>query len=356
MQVKLFSATKLHEALALVRQEYGPEAVIMDRLEGIDRDGNRIWHVHAALDDEEKEDEKPSETPSKVAKHPVTEPDGYFKTSMDRLERIVEGLGRQESGQLREAIVGAESRHAFDHLVHLGVAPIHAFDMADDFMNRAPISAGMLRWSERLQPQNKPVTLLLTGPSGAGKSTLVAKLATHYSMKGVRVALISTDTNRMGGTDMLKSYSEILGVPFATVRTKEDVPKALEKTKTAQLLLVDSEGWNTRRSGVIRKQRALWNEIPSLQRVLVMPANMDEMDGMEMLAKAETLEIDQLALTKLDETSRPGKIVNWAAVSHIDLSYCSFGPDVPDQMGWLTPQSLTALLGSQERELAKEAA
>jgi len=48
--------------------------------------------------------------------------------------------------------------------------------------------------------------------------------------------------------------------------------------------------------------------------------------------------------------------VNWAAASRIDLSYCSFGPDVPEQMGWLTPHALTALLGSQETEYAKEAA
>jgi len=357
MQVKIFSATKLHESLALVRQEFGPDAVIMDRFEGVDRDGNRVWHVHAALDDEEEMvEEKVSAAAPKASKKSVAVPDEHFKASMDRLERIVEGLGRQETDQLREALDGTESRHAFDHLIQLGVAPIHAFDMADDFVHRSPISAGILHWSERLAPQDEPATLLLAGPSGAGKTTLVAKLATHYSLKGLRVALISTDTNRMGGTDMLKSYSEILGVPFESVRCKEDIPKALEKTKTAQLLLVDSEGWNTRRSGGIRKQRALWDEIPCTHRVLVVPANMDEMDGMEMLAKAGALDIDQLAFTKLDETSRPGKIVNWAAASRVDLSYCSFGPDVPDQMGWLTPHALTALLGSQETEITKETA
>ena len=358
MQVKVFSATKLHEALALVRQKFGPEAVIMDRLEGIDRDGNRIWHVHAALDDNDEKvvEKKTPATRSKKTKHAVEESDDHIKASMARLEKIVEGLGRQESDQLRQALITAESRQAFDHLMQIGVAPIHAFDMADDFVQRSPISAAVLHWSERLAPQNENATLLLAGPSGAGKTTLVAKLATHYSLKGLRVGLISTDTNRMGGTDMLNAYSEILGAPFATVRCKEDIPKALEKTKSAQLLLVDTEGWNTRRSGGVRKQRVLWDEIPSAHRVLVMPANMDEMDGMEMLAKADALGVNQLAFTKLDETSRPGKIVNWAAASQIDLSYCSFGPDVPDQMGWLTPHALTALLGSQETEYAKETA
>jgi len=355
MQVKVFSATKLHEALSQVRQDFGPDAVIMDRLEGMDEDGNRIWHVHAALDYEDK-----VETKAKVETHPPeqtsTDSTRLFKASMARLEKIVEGLGRQESSTLREAIDDHDSRLAFDHLVQMGVAPTYAFDMVDDFVQRRPISASVLRWSERIVPKEKPATVLLTGPSGAGKTTLLAKLATHYSLKGVRVAVLSTDTNRMGGTDMLKSYSEILGIPFFTIRTQADVEEALDATKSAQLLLVDSEGWNVRRKSGIRKQCELWDEIPFTHRVLVVPANMDEMDGMEILERAGTLEVNRLAFTKLDETSRPGKIVNWAAAFGIDLSYCSFGPEVPEQMGWLTPQALTALLSSQDNKYAKEAA
>jgi flagellar biosynthesis GTPase FlhF len=155
---------------------------------------------------------------------------------------------------------------------------------------------------------------------------------------------------------MLKAYSEILGIPFFTIRAVEDVDKALMATRSAQLLLVDSEGWNIRRAGGMRKQRQIWDQVPSTHRILVMPANMDEMDGMEMLAKTGAMEVTHLAVTKLDETSRPGKIVNWAAAFGMPLSYCSFGPDVPEQMGWLTPQALTALLSSQEKDYAKETA
>ena len=361
MQVKVFSATKLHEALALVRHEFGPDAVIMDRLEGVDSEGKKVWHVHAALDyedlhEKEREAKAQKSKEQRQAKEHQVDTTDIFKASMKRLERIVEGLGRQESSSLREALTDQESREAFDHLVQLGVAPTHAFDMAEDFVEKHPVTASVLHWAERIAPQNKQESLLFIGPCGAGKTTLLAKLATHYSLKGVPVAILSTDANRMSGTDMLKSYSEILGVPFYTIRSDADIDKALAATKSAQLLLVDSEGWNIRRTGGVRKQRSLWDEIPTTHRVLVMPANMDEMDGMEMLAKAGSLEVNQLAITKLDETSRPGKIVNWAAAFGIPLSYCSFGPDVPEQMGWLTPQALTAILSSQEIKYAKETA
>jgi len=383
MQVKVFTAPKVHKALALVRQEFGPDAVIMDRLEGVDSEGNRVWHVHAALDfsDESAEEasssnyppndppnasqnysQKHSQRHSQKASHvpakdrPQSSDQNALKSSMERLERIVEGLGRQESDSLREALSEPESRDAFDHLTGLGVAPMHAFDMAEEFAQHQPISTATLQWSERIQPQKQAAKVLFLGPSGAGKSTLIAKLATHYSLKGVRVAVVSTDANRMSGVDMLKSYTEILGVPFFTARSEEDVDTVLEATKSAQLLLIDSEGWNVRRAGGVRRQQKLWAMIPTTHRVVVMPANMDEVDGMEILAKAGEFDVNQLAFSKLDETSRPGKIVNWAAAFGMRLSYCSFGPEIPEQMGWLTPQALTALLSSQEIRYARESA
>lgn len=361
MQVKVFSAARLHEALALIRREFGPDAVIMDRQEGVDASGKRIWHVHAALDQNDIGDgagksSGRGEAKAKRSGGKMAPSSEVFKASIKRLERIVDGLGRQESSSLRETLADHECRLAFDHLVQLGVAPTYAFDMADDFVERQPISTGTLHWAERLTPSRETARVLITGPSGAGKTTLLAKLATHYSLKGIRVAVLSTDANRMGGTDMLKSYCELLGIPFSTVRSEADVDQSLDAAKSAQLLLVDSEGWNLRRAGSMRKQRRLWDRISCTHRVLVMPATMDEVDAMEMLTKAEKLSVNQLAFSKLDETSRPGKIVNWAAATGLALSYCSFGPEVPEQMGWLTPQALTTMLGSHESELTRERA
>ncbi|MDX8396541.1 MAG: GTP-binding protein [Mariprofundaceae bacterium] len=351
MQIKVFSASKLHEALAQAREGLGPDAVILDRMQGLDLEGKKIWHVHAALDDRPDiaaasmmEDQKKEAT------------DRHLATSMQRLERIVEGLGRQEVNNFRDAIEDKGSRAAFDYLLKIGVASSFAFDIAESYANQQSIDAPSLRWAERIYPDQEPVVMLLVGPSGAGKTTLAAKLATHYSLKGIKVGIISTDADRMGGTDVIKSYADILGAPFVTLRSQEAVPEALKKMNSAQLVLVDTEGWNLRRMTHARKQSKIWDDLACTHKVLVMPANMDEEDGLEMLAKAEDLNISQLAFTKVDETLRPGKIVNWATVSEMSLSYCSFGPDVPEQMGWLTPQALTTLLGSQENVCLKEVA
>ncbi|MDQ6974788.1 MAG: GTP-binding protein, partial [Mariprofundaceae bacterium] len=158
----------------------------------------------------------------------------------------------------------------------------------------------------------------------------------------------------MGGSDALRAYAGVLGAPFALLRSQDDVPEALASMPTAQLILVDTEGWNAHRLSMCRKQFELWDQLPCTHRILVMPANMDENDGMALLAEADGIQMTELAFTKLDETARPGKIINWAMVSKLGLSYGGFGSDVPGQMGWLTPQSLTALLESQSQRI-KEA-
>ncbi|MDQ6967448.1 MAG: GTP-binding protein [Mariprofundaceae bacterium] len=348
MQIKIFTAPRLHEALALVRQGLGPEAIILDRMEGRNEEGNKVWHVHAALDAEEPVRQKNDKVNNAEA---VAQPmhTHHMEASMHRLERIVEGLGRKEEANLRHAMSDKASQEAFDQLVALGVAPAYAFDLAEDYANHEPIGTSTLHWGERIKPSDKRVVMLLAGPSGAGKTLLAAKLATYYSMRGVRVGLLSSDVDRMGGSDVLKAYADILGVPFATLRGPDDVPTALETTNSAQLLLVDSEGWNIHRLSKMKKQSVVWDALHCTHRILVMPANMDESDGMELLLAAEAFQMSEMAFTKLDETSRPGKIINWAMSSKFRLSYGVFGSEVPGQMGWLSPKALTALLERQRK-------
>ena len=80
----------------------------------------------------------------------------------------------------------------------------------------------------------------------------------------------------------------------------------------------------------------------------MLPANMDEADGMETLLKAQEMGVNEMAFSKLDETSYPGKLINWAATG-LALSYCSFGPEITEQMGWLSAKAITALLDSHTK-------
>ncbi|MDQ6964282.1 MAG: hypothetical protein Q9M13_05105, partial [Mariprofundales bacterium] len=280
---------------------------------------------------------------------PVSRPPGDYsadmlQASMVRLERLVSGLERYEADELRLAIEGSAEREAFDRLLRKGVAPGFAAELAEDFAAGAPVGKREICWSESMDPTRKRTTLILTGPAGAGKTTLAAKLATHYSLKGVRVALLTTDAERMGGSDLFRSYAEALGAPFAVLRTIEDLPLALEQVAAAQLILVDSAGLTLHSTTASRQARQLWGGFADAKRVMVLPANLDEADGEALLAQSSALGVSHLAFSKLDETGRCGKIINWAIPSRLKLCYCTFGTDIPGQMGWLSPKSMTTLL------------
>lgn len=348
MQIKIFSAPQLHEALAKVRQGYGPDAIILDRHKSLDENGSTVWHVHAARDvgSSEKEARPPAAAPS----NDDTSDEMHKKlmTAMGQLERIVAGLGRQELEVLRDSLPDQRARHGFDTLIKLGVAPHFASDMAEDFVSNAPVGEELLKWSSVISPQEKREVVLLTGPSGSGKTTLAAKLAAHFMLKGVSVALLSTDTERIGGLQGLQTYANSLGAPFSPLARAADIEPALQKIKSARLVLVDTESWSRNQPVRLQKQFELWNRIPCTRKFIVLPANMDEADGMETLIKAQEMGIREIAFSKLDETSYPGKLINWAATG-VAISYCSFGPEIPEQIGWLSAKAITALLDSHAK-------
>lgn len=343
MQLKIFTAPQLHEALAQVREALGPDALILDREAESDGQGGKMWKVYAAID-------QPAAEEPPVAPAPrYEEPD--FLHTVSRLERLVDGLARKEAAGLRNSLESSGAKQAFDTLVGLGAASNYAYEMAADFANGTLSSSGLIKWGARLEPKKRREVVTLFGPTGSGKTLMAAKLATYFSLKGISVALLSLDAERIAANAQLAAYADILGIPFFAVRNEKEMDDVLSNGKaSAQLLIVDSEGICCQRTRSLKRLSEQMERIPATRRFLVMPANMDEEDGMEMIRAAASLSPTDMVFSKLDETNRPGKVVNLAAASSLPLSYCSFGAEVPDHLGWLSPRSLMSLLSSRERE------
>jgi len=340
--MRVFTAPRLHQALSLVRKEFGPEALILDRFQGVDEAGEKNWQVRAALDSPES----PSHIAATAHATPQTSSDidNRIQASMQNLERIVNGLSQQESETFRIGLQNEAERHCFDTMLKNGVAAPHASDIAPAMAREQRASANGLLWGKHLVPHKQREVVLISGPSGAGKTTMIANLATHFSLKGVDVALISTDTERMAGFETLAAYAEVLEIPLHALRHAQEAAKILKKTESARLLLIDTEGCSQASQRAYLRQAPLWQMLSPNRHMLLLPASLDENDGMALLNAARSWNISDLIASKIDETSAIGKLVNWAVASRLPLSYCSFGPAVPDQLGCLNPTTLATLL------------
>jgi flagellar biosynthesis protein FlhF len=194
------------------------------------------------------------------------------------------------------------------------------------------------------------------GPTGVGKTTTIAKLAARFVLthgQG-KVALVTTDTYRVGAQDQLRSLGRILNVPVRIIDQERALPSVLASLKAYPLILIDTAGF---RQGdpLLREQEAILASCPSVQRVLVMAGNSQVQT---LKASAHAFKSSRLAgcvLTKIDETASLGEAISVVIQQSIPLLYTTFGQEIPKDIAVASAQSLVAkAVNLAKQESAKE--
>jgi flagellar biosynthesis protein FlhF len=210
-----------------------------------------------------------------------------------------------------------------------------------------------------IEPADELVTrggiYALIGPTGVGKTTTTAKLAARCAVRygAGKLALLTTDSYRVGAQDQLRIYAKILGVAVHTVSDRHDLRQALESVRGRHLVLIDTVGIGQRDSRVAEQAQLL--DHPDVSRVLLLNA----------AAQAETLEevvttyrraadgtptgLCGAIITKLDEAARTGGVLDVAIRHRLTLQYVTNGQRVPEDLAvaharYLVDRSLRAAL------------
>jgi flagellar biosynthesis protein FlhF len=119
----------------------------------------------------------------------------------------------------------------------------------------------------------------LVGPTGIGKTTTVAKLAARATLRHgtERIALITTDSYRIGAQDQLRLYGKILGVSVFSVQNEADLHVTLADLADKHLVLIDSTGMGQRDARVDAQTQMYAHTAANggrpISRVLVLAAN-----------------------------------------------------------------------------------
>ncbi|KAF1705047.1 flagellar biosynthesis protein FlhF [Pseudoxanthomonas kaohsiungensis] len=203
-------------------------------------------------------------------------------------------------------------------------------------------------------PLEQGGVIALVGPTGAGKTTTIAKLAARYAAEhGARnVALVTTDTARIGGREQLYSYGRQLGVAVHEADSDAALIGLLQRLQDYRLVLVDT-------AGLGQRDRALANQLHWLRAarevrtLLVLPANSHYADLDEVVRRFGPAKPQGVVLTKLDETGRLGSALSVVVDHQLPLTWVTDGQRVPDDLHRANAASLVLRLEDLRRAADK---
>lgn len=197
-----------------------------------------------------------------------------------------------------------------------------------------------------------PKVVFFVGTTGVGKTTTIAKIASKFIVEGKKkVALLTADTYRIAASEQLRTYANILEVPFRVIYTADEIGEAIKDFATYDYILVDTAGHSQNNE----KQRDDMADFVKYadgkaekEIYLVVSATTKYKDLLSIADKYKKMFEFKIIFTKLDETSAYGNLLNLKIYTGAPLSYVTCGQNVPDDIETFNAQStVKKLLGGK---------
>src|SRR5271170_4228530 len=174
-------------------------------------------------------------------------------------------------------------------------------------------------------------SIAVVGPTGAGKTTTIAKLAARWCMQhGVAdLALVSTDSYRVGARDQLKTFARAIGVPLEAVNSGKELALVLQRLKSKKLILIDTAGMGPRDFRLVEQLAALKYGAPSARLFLALPAQ-GEAHALDEIVRAFARATPAACIiTKIDEAASLGAVMSVALRHRLQIAYLCDGQRIP---------------------------
>jgi len=183
-----------------------------------------------------------------------------------------------------------------------------------------------------LDSEQKVVSFI--GPTGVGKTTTMAKIAAHFAVENdKKVGLITADTYRIAAVEQLQTYSKIIDIPFAVCYSSSKLEEMIRgQFRNCDLILIDTPGSSWKDQQQLSRLKDFVNHNFVDEVHLLLSLNTKSSDLRNVVSKFSELEPDRALLTKLDETSTYGEMINLKENFDLSLSYLTCGQDVPEDL------------------------
>ncbi|MFC4802133.1 flagellar biosynthesis protein FlhF [Neobacillus sp. GCM10023253] len=366
MKIKRYIVDSLPQAIQLIRQELGENAVILNTKE-IKTGGifglfqRKQLEVIAASEVAEK---KAEELP--VTKQPQAEESEVLKR-LENVEKLLENFSKNEalveskqSGQkLQKWRERLEEQEVDEEVIRFIEKKITTQSSSLEELSEQQVGemvqdaiTGLFQdgiASEGLDSEINMITLI--GPTGVGKTTTIAKLASRqvlYQRK--KVGLLTADTFRIAAVEQLRTYANILNVPIEVADSPEQVKLAMERLEHCQMIFMDSAGRNYLEEQYIEEMNELLSKASTQENHLVLSMTTRWKDMKQIVKKMKSLQIDKVILTKWDESTCFGSALNLVYHYPYPLSFLCLGQGVPEDIMLAEAQYMAKkIMGVDER-------
>lgn len=302
MRLRSYTAATIPEAMALVREHLGPEAIIVST-QSLESGGASVT---AALE----EGDPPAGSIADDAVDAIHEALAAHGVPPRLIEKLLKAAAELDSDDTVLALAGA----------------------LDAVFTFAPIGD---------RPAARP--LMLVGPPGAGKTISTAKLAARAVLGHRPTRVVTADTVRAGGIEQLEAFTRLLELPLHTVESTKHLTGLVSDPVAGEMVLVDTAGINPYNASD-RADLAGFIAAAEAEPIFVVPGGGDLFDTVEMAGIFAELGCRRMLATRLDMVQRLGSVL--AAAEAANLAFCDVGitPSVADGLTPLTPVALARLL------------
>ncbi len=390
METRIFRARSMSDALRKTRRAMGSDAMILSARTLDDASG--VVEVTAVGQDRQKVKPPPLIEQSDLkGQDGVADPEPWQKSieplheELASLRRMVRELRRVADETIisgfndlrtlilessREQETGRMLGPIYCDLVDRGVMPDLARDLVRaveielgikeiDQSDWLTLARGLLREiltkqiivSGPLVPGDGVRLFTFVGPSGVGKTTTLAKIASRMALsEGVDVVMVTTDTYRIGSVEQARRYAELIGVPFVVADRPETLAMALRTYAGVDALLIDTPGRAFENKEVRSSLKTvLQGAEEPFETHLLVSATYSPAQQAAVSSRFSDFMPSRVVVTKVDETSEPGSLLNIIRQTDLPISYLTSGQRVPEDIEVARPGRIVQrLIGPAE--------
>jgi flagellar biosynthesis protein FlhF len=266
-------------------------------------------------------------------KHLITD----IKSRMHEVE-VIKGVPEQVQQFYETLISNNVDRDIALKVVNSVANRLPKDGMSDDTWARDVCLHTLQEVIQRVEPiqvksERQGMIVFMVGPTGVGKTTTIAKLAANLTfLDNKNVALITLDTYRVSAADQLRTFAEIIGIPISVVFTPNDMMLAIEQYQQKDLIFVDTAGRSPYNYEQMEELREFVDIAKPDEIILVMSVTTDNNDLINIYERFQSIGVDKLIFTKLDETYNYGSILNALYEIKKPIAYLTTGQNVPDDI------------------------